>query len=833
MRLRQLLEGSKQYRVPLYQRPYSWTTKQLERLWRDIKELADTRGGAPTATHFTGSLVLSMGDINPSASEFLVVDGQQRLTSLSLLICALRDHLREVEADNPAKWERLHESYIIDKYKSGDARLKLLPTQADRHSYRGVVDGQHDFTDAPGLLNAYRFFRTRIRAADDPDDPNDIDLIESAVLDGLSFVAITASHDDNVYRIFESLNNTGLRLTQGDLLRNYIFMRLGADGDDIYDSTWLPMQKRLSSTDLEVLFWIDMTWNMPEAKQGDIYELQQARMSALTPEEVAEEVARFNKLSSLLARMRNPELESHPGVRHRLARLAEYGMASTDPLVLRLLELRRLGQVSSNDVERSLAVLESFLVRRLLVNAPHNALSRILMRASGELDTADVAGSLHKYLSTGRKFYATDAQVRDAVIEKPFYFSGKPQQRKTVLAWLEDAIAGKEPANLAKTSIEHIMPQSLSPEWADALSVDLGAFGSVEELHEAYVHTLANLTLTGYNPELSNRPFDEKRRLLADSHIELNKQVAKNPRWGREQILERGRALADLIAQTWIPPLDMAETVESGIAWSRAVEAISAIPAGRWASYGDVAALVGTHPVPLGSFLGSHDVPNVWRVLKADGTVGYPAAKVPGQSGLSPVELLRQEGLEFDDHGRALPSRRIGPVDLGALIGIELTDEAIGDSSELDPNPFLDQVGSRFAPSTVHGILEMFDYWTQLGGTVEFGSSTDIGAFLMTPRQTGDGPKNIWPWVVYSYGAVEVVFQHLANRPPFDSEAIRRQMLVRLNEIRGIEIPEDKLTGRPSFSVDVLADARAAAGIRRPRLVRREGLPRPAQQRGG
>ena len=212
IRLQQVLEGTKQYRVPLYQRTYSWTPKQLARLWTDVVDLSEARVSDSHATHFTGSLVLSTGGIGPGGAEFLVVDGQQRLTTLSVLICALRDHISKTEPGSPEKVARLHETYLSDRFKHGDDRLKLLPTQADRDAFRAVVDKSIGDDVHSGVIDAYRFFRARLVEVDDTDDPHDIDRIASAVLDGLAFVAITASHDDNVYRIFESLNNTGMKL---------------------------------------------------------------------------------------------------------------------------------------------------------------------------------------------------------------------------------------------------------------------------------------------------------------------------------------------------------------------------------------------------------------------------------------------------------------------------------------------------------------------------------------------------------------------------------------------------------------------------------------------
>lgn len=809
IRLHQVLEGAKQYRVPLYQRTYSWSPKQLGRLWSDVVDLSDAREQDPRASHFTGSLVLSTGEIGPGGAEFLVVDGQQRLTTLSVLIAAIRDHIAKTEPDDPQKVARLHETYLSDRFKHGDDRLKLLPTQADRTAFRaiidnGVLDGIHS-----GVIDAYRFFRTRLVEVDDPDDPHDIDRIASAVLGGLVFVAITAGHDDNVYRIFESLNNTGMKLTQGDLLRNYIFMRLGSRGEDVYTSVWLPMQTLLTSADLEALFWMDITWTTPDAKQGDIYALQEARLSRLTDEEVEAEVRRYARLAELVAQIRDPSLCPNRDVRDRLARLDAWGSSAADPLVLRILSAQALGDATEADAASALAVLESYFVRRLVVNAPPNALSRILIRAASDLDPADLAGSLHKYLSTGRKFYATDRQITEAVVAKPFYYSGRPVQRKTLLTWLEKLDAGKEPASLTSATIEHVMPQTLTDVWRDDLSLDLGEFATVDDLHEAYLHTLANLTLTGYNSELSNAPFPSKRALLAESNIALNKPIAAEVSWGRRQILGRGAALAQRICDEWIAPLAETDVVESGVAWKLATEVIESIPEGRWTTYGNVATIAGTHPVPLGVFLGKNFIPNAWRVLQAAGTVS-PGFRWPSDSpndGRDPHDVLIEEGVEFDADGRADAESKLEVTDLAELLGVQIgsstSNDELDDSDERE-SAYLAQLATRFTPATIHGVIEVLRAWRTLGGYVTFGTSNDIGAFLHV-REPGSA-THVWPLVVYSYGSVEVVFQWLASRPPFDDVRMRDELRNRLNRARGVAIEDSKLKVRPTFSVDVLAD---------------------------
>lgn len=269
--LQELLEGAKQYQVPLYQRTYSWQQAQLGRLWDDIIKLAADRSDVPGATHFIGSLVLAPSpSIGPTGvAQYLVVDGQQRLTTLSILLIALRDH--QAESGDPTHRDRVNEQFLINKWKSEQQRLKLSPTQADRAAYIACLDSTPDAGGADRIGSAYRFFRSRLQAVDDPDDPADVQRLEDAVVGGLALVSVTAQGDDNVYRIFESLNNTGLRLSQGDLIRNYLFMRLPTRAEVVYESLWLPMQAEFDSQQLEELFWLDIAQHSPREADGHLH----------------------------------------------------------------------------------------------------------------------------------------------------------------------------------------------------------------------------------------------------------------------------------------------------------------------------------------------------------------------------------------------------------------------------------------------------------------------------------------------------------------------------------------------------------------------------------
>jgi hypothetical protein len=197
-----------------------------------------------------------------------VIDGQQRLTTLSVLLCAIRDHRAKTESAEHR--ERIDQQYLTNKWKPEKQRLKLVPTQADRAAYLACLNSTPQAGGSDRLGAAYRFFSAQLAAADDPEDATDIERIEDAVISGLALVSVTAQRADNPHRILESLTNTGQRLSQADLLRNYLFMRLPTRGEVVYASGWLPLQGNLDSGQLELLFRLDLVQRDPRIKQTDI-----------------------------------------------------------------------------------------------------------------------------------------------------------------------------------------------------------------------------------------------------------------------------------------------------------------------------------------------------------------------------------------------------------------------------------------------------------------------------------------------------------------------------------------------------------------------------------
>ncbi|WP_446223318.1 GmrSD restriction endonuclease domain-containing protein [Nocardia sp. IBHARD005] len=667
--LQRILEGSSQYLVPLYQRPYGWGDEQLQELWSDVLQLAEDRLDGPEATHFIGSLVLAPtpAGVAGAVTRFLVVDGQQRLTTLTLLLAAIRDYLREIDGAESRDTNRIHNQMLTNQYNDDPDRLKLLPTQVDRAAYVAVIDGATP-DDNSRVGHAYRFFRARLTELADNDDITfGLTQIVDAVLSGLSVVSISAHPNDNVHRIFQSLNNTGLKLTQGDLLRNYLFMRLPTRSDEVYRTRWTPMQDSLDNERIETLFWLDMVLKRPRVKQGQTFAAQQARLEKLTTEsDIVAEIERIARLGKLYRLLLEPQLESDPEVRLRLTRLAEWDSISPAPLILHLLLVRDRDEATSEQVARALLYIESLLVRRFLIGRSTQSLNRLFADAAHQLDPSlPVDTAVHVYFSVGRKHYASDKQLTEAIVSSPLYLTGRSAHRKILMTWIEGMFLSKEAVSPDSLTIEHVMPQSLSAKWRADLSAEYGV-DEIDTLHEKYVHTLGNLTLTGYNESLSNHEFARKRETLRASSIRMNQDIAAHESWGPGQIEKRSLALAERITKFWPGPADESVFPENPT-WAELNRLLTAIPAGRWTTYGDLAVLLGTAPQPLGNRLKSHPAPNAHRVLGSLGTVSEGFSWPDPHCTDDPRQLLETEGVRFSSYGRADSTQRLSPTELKQL----------------------------------------------------------------------------------------------------------------------------------------------------------------------
>lgn len=695
--LQQLLGGPKQFRVPLFQRTYTWKEREHAQLWRDVLAQYElSRPGAASISgqdgHFIGSFVLAPTPATATMPAYLVVDGQQRLTTLTLALCALRD---AAAAGDLSAVDRVTNQYLVNQYATEKQdRWKFVPTEDDRQEYFACIRGDHAGAGQGLISKAYRFFKIQMALVGPDDEPLDLALLETVLVSKLAIVDITAQQGDNVHRIFESLNATGVGLTQADLLRNYMFMLLPTRDRTVYEEVWRPMQELLGADNLEGLARVDLRRRGSDVRDDDVYRAQQARLRAIEHDESAieEQIRDLALRAKHYKRILVPDAEEHPGVRRGLQFLARWRATTAHALVMYLYEIREEGKLTAEEMSEILLNLESFLVRRLLVGVSTKNLNRILVQIVGQLRQMDppLLDAVRYQLSTERKFWASDEEIRVAAASRPFYYYGRAEQRRMVLERLEESYGHKELAELSRLSlsVEHILPQSLSSEWITELSQ---AGDDAEDVHRELVHTLGNLTLSAYNSELSNLPFERKQQIYGHSHLSLNKDLMAHPRWGRDEIVTRAAELAERAIRIWPGPVAGAVVDPQGFDWARMHAAIAAIPEGRWTAYADLAALAGTAAQAVGNHIATNpSLAKAYRVLTFDGRISEGFRWSDPADKRDPKELLLAEGVEFDETGRAAQEGRLTSDDLHALLGWfdpddDVHDEPLDESADGAP----------------------------------------------------------------------------------------------------------------------------------------------------
>lgn len=530
--------------IPLFQRPYSWENDNYKSLWNDLMEVYEA---GLEDRHFLGSVVTKSLDATPEGvSPFLVIDGQQRLTTLTLLLAALRD---TAKATDPQLADKIHRLYLTNEFASDNHKYKVLPTQSDREAYHSIIEGGSSNGAQPRAREAYGYFLDRIAESDADGERLDLRRLEQVIVTGLELVSITLEDTDNEYRIFESLNGTGTPLTQSDLLRNYFFMRMpAARHEEMYDNVWLPMQDSLGGA-LEDFFRYQYMSTGQFVREADVYQAWKKRLDPLDPEELIERLKDLARNAQFYKRFMVPRTEPDAKIARGFARLNRWGGQTFYPFLLNMYRRYNEGTMSADQYAEILRLIESFLVRRFFAGIRTTQLNRLFMRLAQQLPKdRDIVEATKTALSEPGRRWPRDEQFRERILQFPLYTEGRYEQRRLILETLEESYGSKESVDPNKLNIEHVMPQTLTEEWKEAL----GEYAA--EIHAEMVHLLGNLTLTGYNPELSNSPFPVKREKLVQSNVEMNKEIARETEWTPAQIAERGRRLAERALEIWPGP---------------------------------------------------------------------------------------------------------------------------------------------------------------------------------------------------------------------------------------------------------------------------------------
>ncbi|HEY0582481.1 MAG TPA: DUF262 domain-containing protein, partial [Chloroflexota bacterium] len=520
-------------------RRHQWTT-----LFDDILELYELQS---SNSHFLGSMVLLAENSSEVVAPTLVIDGQQRIVTLSLFLAAIRDGARD---KNPVLAERLHQTYLVRQGEDGQPQPKILTTHQDRAAFATVVTAAEE-PPASAIRDAYRTFREAL--AEQVDKGLDLERLVAIVVAQLSFVAITLDAEDNPYRIFESLNAKGMPLTQGDLLRNYFFMRLPpAEHEKWYSTVWNPMQTRLGERFDDYMRDFLLKEGQP-IRPDEVYQEWRKRLAPLDEEGIRLVLRDLYDWSLEYDQILHPQREADVEVRKRLQRLTAWSKTvpyQFNPLLLRLHADYRRGTLSAEQVQAVFQAIESVLIRRLFTSAPVRDDNQLLIQLyDATAAEEDRAAAFVYALSRPQIGWPDDADFVAGVLKYPLYFASHPDQRKLMLEALEDSFAHRTAVRYDQLDLQLITPLLPRPEW-------LAELGVSEDQYWKVIGTLGNFTWVprGRAPDLGVP--ERKKELLKMTRygLDLVRDFAQVPRWTADEIENRSRRLAERATTVWPGP---------------------------------------------------------------------------------------------------------------------------------------------------------------------------------------------------------------------------------------------------------------------------------------
>lgn len=551
------MEGSNnRYVIPVYQRRYDWKIENCKQLYNDLLRLTDDKEG----NHFFGSIVSDVVGAG-STTEYHIIDGQQRLTTVTLLLLAITKLVEkgEVESKEVALNDQIMERFIIAKWAKEDDRIKLIPVKRDRQALHSLIFGEEDeYVENSNLTINFKYFYERLRK-----DSNLIDEIYSAI-QRLQVISITLEKGDDAQLIFESLNSTGLALSEGDKIRNFILMNLPLDEQNKYfEKYWIKIEDLTNKRiDNFVRNYLSIkTFSTPTMAKVYFEFKEYVNKHNDSLEKLLEDMLRYSKFYKKL-------LDGESGFNNRDLDSAMFNFMKmdrtvTEPFFMEIFSLQDEGKLNLDDLIGIYEIIESYLFRRNICGVGTNALNKIFLNLNKDIIRYD--GSTDKYVEklkynlinkrdSGR--FPKDEEFYENLNNKEIYLmrggfknylfnkieNYKTVETKDIYNHLDDGTY----------SIEHIMPQKLNDDWFEELG------DNAEEIHEKWIHKLGNLTITGYNSDMGNSSFEKKRdgrHGFKKSGIRMNQDLALLDSWGEEEIEKRQKDLLNFsVYEIWKYP---------------------------------------------------------------------------------------------------------------------------------------------------------------------------------------------------------------------------------------------------------------------------------------
>lgn len=544
------LSGDKQYIIPVYQRIYSWEIEECKRLWFDIVDMQKKNKNG----HFVGSIVSITENDSPSdMSKFTIIDGQQRITTLMLLLLALRDYAFIHREEKSINWKKINNSFLKNPDEDDDSQYKLLLTETDKDILISLIEKRPiDENLNSRLISNYNYFFSNIKNM----DLSLQDIYEA--IGKLQIVNINLDRtSDEPQVIFESLNSTGKELSESDLIRNFVLMGLdNKQQKDIYKNIWRPMEQLFryeKQTLLMDRFFRDyLTMKLARIPKLDkIYEefkMYTNNCEFSTLEDLCKDLYIYARYYTNMIF----EQGTNKNLINLYKEIKYLKMEVAFPFLLKIHYDFERNLINEDELVSIIKLCISYVFRRNICDIPTNSLNKTFATLKNEINVDDYINSIKAFfiLKDDYKIFPNDEKFSSALKVKDIYHM---RIRNYILSSLEN-FNNKAPINIENYTIEHIMPQTknLSNVWKKELGKNY------ETVQKKYLHTIGNLTLTAYNSEMSNKSFSEKMEMnggFKESALRLNSYVVKQNEWNEKIIKERASILVEKALRIWKYPI--------------------------------------------------------------------------------------------------------------------------------------------------------------------------------------------------------------------------------------------------------------------------------------
>lgn len=506
------------FEIPVFQRNYEWDKDQCEQLFKDLTVAARTN-----TDHFIGAIVYVTETGNKMSHIYRIIDGQQRLTSLTLLLKALSD------ADEQDR-DEIEEEYLTNKYLDDNNHLKLKPVEHDYEAFDSIMNNMTDFDKPSKVIDNYKFFRKLIKDSDISSD----ELYEAMNHFNMVYIELSGdSNEENPQVIFESLNSTGVSLSPSDLVRNFLLMKLDSQQqEELYKKYWVKIERMFATpTFAEFIRHYLVVKTHISVKKNSVY-------SSYKDYFVSNQLSSNDALADLFkfANYYN-QILNHNSNDYEFDRIMEHINVMDSkvvyPYLMLLMDLVNSEQVDQKEANKLAHILESYLFRIKVCKLATNRLNKVVV---GLCDLSKEDGNLKlRLLRLLKSSFPDDRKLLDSLTEVDLYHQ-RNHIAKLSLIILEEHRT-RETINFDDAQVEHIMPQRLNAEWRLQVT-------NADKVKEQYGGILGNLTLTKYNQEMSNKPYSEKKKFYKDSNVSLTREVAETyDKWGKDAIIDRTEKL--------------------------------------------------------------------------------------------------------------------------------------------------------------------------------------------------------------------------------------------------------------------------------------------------